>query len=267
MAESLLAEHGEIYVTGDLVHNSVVMERLERIGMKILDGRALPYDSVVLIQAHGAPEELVAKLERNGNEIVDGTCPIVKKSFHTVVETGRSGSINLVFGKKTHPEMIALKSMAPDAEIFEDMASLESILSNVASERDRSYVFTAQTTKPLSVFSEYAAKITSSLFMFQRVIVYNTICDATISREKEIRDKALETDCVVIIGGEKSSNTRKLYEIARSVNENSFLVHGIEDVEELREKIFQFNTVVLGSGTSTPLLQVEEIQNYISSGM
>jgi 4-hydroxy-3-methylbut-2-enyl diphosphate reductase len=267
MAEDLLKKHGSIYVTGDLVHNSVVMDRLEDLGLNVLDENALPQGAVVLIQAHGAPSGLIESLKDMGNEIIDGTCPIVKKSFNTVLKSRQKGFKNLVFGKRTHPEMMALKSLVPEAEIFEDRMSLERLLKENQSERTINYAFTAQTTKPLSIFTEFASRITASLFMFQSVIVYNTICDATISREKEIRDKALVADCVIIIGGRKSSNTRKLYEIARAVNKNSFLVHGRADIEEIKDKIYQFNNVVLGSGTSTPMQQVEEIQNYISSGM
>jgi 4-hydroxy-3-methylbut-2-enyl diphosphate reductase len=267
LAESALRDFDEIYVTGDLVHNSVVMNRLRGLGLRIIDENDLPSRSTVLVQAHGAPVDLVDRLKKLNNRIIDGTCPIVKKSFGITLEANRKGFKSLVFGKRAHPEMVALKSLAPEAQIFENSEQLNSILSDMKKESRGSFALTAQTTKPLSAFSQFASEISSSLFMFQSVIVYNTICDATISRENEIRDRACAADCVIIIGGEKSSNTRKLYEIAKKKNENSFLVHGIDDVKKIRDKIYQFNNVVLGSGTSTPMLQVEEVQNYISRGM
>jgi len=274
MALKFLCLEGTLYVTGDLVHNAQVMDELIVKGLKIIDHRRFPEHATVMIQAHGASPDMVRELIERGNNIIDGTCPIVKKSFDICQKCSLSGHQLIVFGRSQHPEMIALKGIVRDALIVEGLNDLELLFQNKAGFAQKHQIskafdvaLCAQTTKPLEQFGELAAFLSSQIRQFQHLIVYNTICDATTLREKEIEQLASNNDCVIVVGGVKSSNTRKLYDIAKKRNNNAHLIHSIEDLDGIKASIFQSETCVIASGTSTPMKQVEAVENYITSEM
>jgi len=99
--------------------------------------------------------------------------------------------------------------------------------------------------------------------MFDSLLVYNTICDATVLREEEIIKEAEKEQAVLVIGGENSSNTLKLYQLAKERNEKSYLVHNLAGLKLIENEISVFHTVVMASGTSTPMEQVERIEKYL----
>ena len=267
LAEEILKKTKPLYVTGDLVHNAIVMEDLSAKGLKIIDENSLPSNETVLIQAHGASPDLIKKLSSMGNEIIDGTCPIVKKSFYICKGCFQSGYKLFVFGQSKHPEMRALKGIVKEAMILNDLDELKMSVKKINEKVSGNFALCAQTTKPIGRFSEFSAYLCSQLKQFQQLIVYNTICDATTFREDEIKMLASGNDCVIVVGGVKSSNTRKLYDIAKRHNGNSHLVHSLGDLDALKKNIFQSETCVIASGTSTPMRQVEEVENYITSEM
>jgi 4-hydroxy-3-methylbut-2-enyl diphosphate reductase len=267
LSEDVLKKTQPLYVTGDLVHNAVVMDDLSKKGLKAIDLPDLPENSTVMIQAHGASPELMQELRIRGNELVDGTCPIVKKSFDICQKCSQSSYQLIVLGQSKHPEMMALKGIVKDAFILTDLDDLKRNINENHRLNQTNIALCAQTTKPLKEFSEFSAYLTTQLKQFQHLIVYNTICDATIHREVEIKSLASHNDCVIVVGGVKSSNTRKLYDIAKARNINSHLVHSLSDLEEIKRNIFQSETCVIASGTSTPMTQVEAVENYITSEM
>lgn len=256
-----------LYVTGDLVHNEIVMDGLSKKGLKVIDLANLPENSTVMIQAHGASPDLIQELQIRGNKIIDGTCPIVKKSFDICQKCSQSSYQLIVLGQSKHPEMLALKGIVQDALILNDLNDLKRNINDSHELKLVNIALCAQTTKPLKEFSEFSAYLTKQLKQFQCLIVYNTICDATIHREAEIKNLASHNDCVIVVGGVKSSNTRKLYDIAKAHNINSHLVHSLSDLDEIKRNIFRSKTCVIASGTSTPIMQVEAVENYITSEM
>jgi len=274
MALEVLLKKGTLYVTGDLVHNALVMDELSEKGLKIINQNRLPKNTTVMIQAHGASPDMVRQLVENGNAIIDGTCPIVKKSFDICQKCSLSGHQLIVFGHSLHPEMLALKGIIKDALIVDGLNDLTVLYQNKGENNEKHPIskeldvaLCAQTTKPLEQFSELAAYLSSQIRQFQHLMVYNTICDATTLREKEIEQLASDNDCVIVVGGMKSSNTRKLYDIAKKCNKNAHLIHSIEDLDGKKASIFQSETCVIASGTSTPMKQVEMVENYITSEM
>ena len=267
LSEDILKKTQPLYVTGDLVHNAIVMDTLFKKGLKVIDLEDLPENSTVMIQAHGASPELIQELRVRENRLVDGTCPIVKKSFDICQKCSQSSYHLVVLGRSKHPEMIALKGIVKDALIFNNIDDLKRNINDNLELKQSNLALCAQTTKPLKEFSEFSAYLTTQLKQFQHLIVYNTICDATIHREAEIKSLATRNDCVIVVGGVKSSNTRKLYDIAKAHNSNSHLVHSLSDLVEIKRNIFQSKTCVIASGTSTPMKQVEAVENYITSEM
>lgn len=243
------------------------MDDLSEKGLKVIDLKRLPEKSTVMIQAHGASPTLIRELTIMGNQIVDGTCPIVKRSFDICQKCAQSDYQMIVFGQLKHPEMMALKGIVSDALIFNNLDDLQKHLTANVENNKLNFALCAQTTKPLKKFSEFSAYLSTQLKQFQHLIVYNTICDATTHREAEIKRLASDNNCVIVVGGVKSSNTRKLYDIAKIQNSNTHLVHSLSDLDAIKKNIFQSETCVIASGTSTPMRQVEAVENYITSEM
>ncbi len=267
LSEDVLTKTQPLYVTGDLVHNKVVMDDLSAKGLKVIDLMNLPENGTVMIQAHGAAPDLIKELQRKRNKIIDGTCPIVKRSFDICLKCSQSSHKLIVFGHSKHPEMKALKGIVRDAKIINDIDELKRNTLDLMEDNRLNIALCAQTTKPLKEFSEFSAYLSTQLKQFQHLIVYNTICDATTHREAEIKRLASDNDCVIVVGGVKSSNTRKLYDIAKTQNTNTYLVHSLKDLDAIKRNIFRSETCVIASGTSTPMKQVEAVENYITSEM
>lgn len=267
LSEDVLKKTQPLYVTGDLVHNKAVMDDLSTKGLKVIDLMNLPEKSTVLIQAHGAAPDLIKTLQRKRNKIIDGTCPIVKRSFDICQMCSQSSHKLIVYGHSKHPEMKALIGIVRDAVIINDINELKEKVMDLMEDNRLNVALCAQTTKPLKEFSEFSAYLSTQLKQFQHLIVYNTICDATTHREAEIKTLASDNDCVIVVGGVKSSNTRKLYDIAKVQNNNAHLIHSLEDLDAIKTNIFRSETCVIASGTSTPMRQVEAVENYITSEM
>ena len=267
LAVDVLKKTDSLYVTGDLVHNAMVMDELFSKGLKIIDEQSLPANATVMIQAHGASPDLIERLAEKGNRIVDGTCPIVKKSFDICRSCSELLYEIIVYGNSNHPEMRALKGIVHKALIINDLDALKVCVRKIIDTRKKNFALCAQTTKPLGQFSEFSAYISSQLKQFQHLIVYNTICDATTRREEEIKRLAFSNDCVIVVGGVKSSNTRKLYDIAKANTVNAHLIHSVKDLDAIKGTLFQSDTCLIASGTSTPMKQVEAVENYITSEM
>ena len=249
-----LLENGEkVHVFGDLVHNDFVIGELEASGV-IFHGedevwKVGELDGVAVIRAHGTPPEERERLERISRKVFDGTCPIVSRLFEIGEAMEREGYQVCVYGNPQHPEMRAFKGYVKTAAFYPEICE------------GRKVAILAQTTADFSKFMEYAR---SSMGAGKaEVRIFNTICSETLMREKEAREMAKIYDVVLVVGGKKSSNTRKLYEIARN--------HGtalwVEDVNDLEgyERHFQ-GKIGIVSGTSTPMKIVRRIANYIERG-
>lgn len=260
LADKLLTQYDKLYVTGELVHNSYVMKRLFSKGLRLLDKNDMPSGEVCLIQAHGVDPAIRQALFAKGNEIIDGTCPIVSRSFEINQKLARQGYQVFVFGKRSHPEMMALKGLVEDIDIIENADEIDGTLEGVNGTQS---ALTAQTTMPRQAFQDLIVTIHRRLKMFDSLLVYNTICDATVLREEEIIKASGREQAVLVIGGENSSNTRKLYQLAKERNENSYLVHNLAGVKTIEQNISDCHNVIIASGTSTPMEQVERIEQYL----
>ena len=217
IAEQTAERKGKIYTYGSLIHNRDVIRRLEeRQIYAVEDPEALPEGAAVVIRAHGAPRSVYEELSQRGIEIVDATCPYVKK-IHTIVqERGQQGDAIIILWDPAHPEVQGTKGWCLEEPwIFEDLESVQ----NHLPPKNKRYTLVAQTT-----FDQY--KFAKIVEFFQKM-EYNlnmcpTICTATAQHQSEALQLAKESDAVIVIGGKHSSNTRKLYNLCLSQCENTF---------------------------------------------
>ncbi|MDI3472943.1 MAG: 4-hydroxy-3-methylbut-2-en-yl diphosphate reductase [Thermotogaceae bacterium] len=264
ITEKILHDNRAVaYVTGDLVHNEKVMDDLKKKGLKIFDPSEkklinIRKNSVIIIRAHGLPPKETEYLKNTFESVVDTTCPIVSKMFETAESLVSEGRKLFVLGNKEHPEMIALNGHVREAIIFSDIRELEEFLNKEQLDKNTKIALISQTTKDLRTFCEAAYTLTKN---FKDLRIVKTICDFTVEREHEVEELAKKSELVIVVGSSKSSNTRKLFNIARKFT-NTIL---ISNTEQLDDSLKNFKTISIVSGTSTPNNLIEEIVGFIKN--
>jgi len=252
-----IAENAKNAVTlGPLIHNPLEINRLAKnYNVKYTDtinniGKDIKR---VIIRTHGIPKEDLEKLKEKNIEIIDATCPFVKKPQEIVEEMSKQGYDIVVFGDINHPEIKGVMSYSVHNRIFVILDVNE--LKNIKL-KDR-IATVAQTTRKIKDY----LKITNYLIEnYKEVRVFNTICNATFENQEAVKDLSKEADIMIIIGGKNSSNTKQLYNIAKEYSE-SYL---IENEEEIKPYWFENKKICgISAGASTPEWLVEKIISKI----
>jgi 4-hydroxy-3-methylbut-2-enyl diphosphate reductase len=253
------ADTRPIFMLGPIIHNPQVLEGYASRGVQLTrEPGSIPPGSRVVIRAHGIPRHTEAALSERGVEVVDATCPKVKRAQLLIAEQAEAGRTLLLFGEDDHPEVRGLLSYAgPDAFVFETAAQL------AAHELlpDTHYFLAAQTTQDRQVFDKIKADLAKRLP--KAVPALETICDATRLRQDEAIRLAGSCDMVVVAGGKASGNTRRLAQVVQSAGSQAVLV---EDVDELRAigvpKVLRMG---LTAGASTPKSIIDDIESYLQA--
>jgi 4-hydroxy-3-methylbut-2-enyl diphosphate reductase len=217
-------------------------------------------DMAVLIRAHGIPRDVEKDLRQRCSHVEDATCPRVKKAQLAIAEATASGRVLLLYGEAEHPEVKGLISYsATERYIFSSMEELLRILPQMT--LNRPVVLAAQTTQDRQIFDE----MQKSLYRYfgNNLLVLDTICDATRQRQQEAGTLAEKVQCMVVVGGKTSGNTRRLAELARMRGVAAVLV---ETAEELDPSSFVgLATVGLTAGASTPRYIIDAVESKLKS--
>jgi 4-hydroxy-3-methylbut-2-enyl diphosphate reductase len=250
-----------IYTYGPIVHNEEVVRELEERGVKVItDENALSEtipeeNAIVIIRAHGVSEKVYNELTEKGFEVVDATCPFVKKIHRTVMEESRIGRKIIIVGDPDHPEVIGIKGwIHGDCIVFKEVSDAE----NFVPEEKSEYTLVSQTTFQSKKFKEIVEILEKKEY---NVHVVNTICNATEERQRDAEGLARKADAMIVIGSSSSSNTRKLFEICKNCCENTFYVQTPDDLD--MSKLKSANLVGITAGASTPQKLIEEVQNNV----
>ncbi|WP_456479114.1 4-hydroxy-3-methylbut-2-enyl diphosphate reductase [Nautilia sp.] len=252
-----IAEESKNAVTlGPLIHNPLEINRLaENYNVKYVESIEDIDENVkrVIVRTHGIPKEKLQKLKEKNIEIIDATCPFVKKPQEIVEEMSRLGYDIVIFGDKNHPEIQGVMSYSVHKRVYVVLTPEE--LKNVKLKEHIATV--AQTTRKVKDY----LKITDYLIQnYKEVRVFNTICNATFENQDAVRELAKKADIMIIIGGKNSSNTKQLYNIAKEYS-TAYLV---ESVEELKKEWFNGKSHCgISAGASTPEWLVEKIISKI----
>lgn len=244
-----------LYVTGDIVHNSGVMESLLQKGLRKMIPQDLPEHETVLLQAHGIDPSLERELQKRGNKIIDGVCPILKQNFEVFKRINDQGFQFLLLADTAHPEAMAIKGLLSKVNVFADVEELQKL----TIPKDP-IALISQSTKSVSTFRKSAEVLLNALRPGQRLQIYFSICDWTIKREEEIREAAPKYECVVIVGGKNSSNTEKLFRIAKENTAQAFWIENLREAKEHFQEFEKYSALLIGSGTSTPVKDIEQIK-------
>ena len=263
MVESQAKENTgkNIYSYGPIIHNEEVVKSLEEKGVHAvrskeeLDKIACDTNNVMIIRSHGISKAEQDELIKKGFEIIDATCPFVKRIHNTVREESEKGKHIIIIGNKNHPEVEGIMgwSTTPPTVI----ESLEEV-DDINFEKDTSYCVVAQTTFNHNKFKEIVEKIQT---LGYDVNVVTTICNATYERQSESRKIAAKVDTMIVIGDTHSSNSKKLYEICKEECEDTHFIQTLDDLNlDLTKSV---RLVGITAGASTPDYIIEEVQNYV----
>lgn len=262
-AEEELKKDGTLYCLGDIVHNSIEVERLEKMGMITIDHAQLKElkNIKVLLRAHGEPPSTYEIARENNIELIDASCPVVlglQKKIRKKYEQGADKGIQIViYGKKGHAEVKGLMGQTRESAII--IESKDEI-NKLDFTRDISLF--SQTTKPLDGFYEIGELIRARMEEGAAFYFNDSICRQVSNRVPNIREFAENHDLIIFIAGEKSSNGKVLFDECKSSNPNSYLIHTPQEVDPawIREEI----TIGICGATSTPQWQMEAVADIIT---
>lgn len=264
-AENIIenANGKKVYCLGEIVHNKDVVNKLETSGIEFIDDLSeVKENSQTIIRAHGVTKNVYKMAENKSIQIKDYTCPNVLKIHEIAEEYSKKGYYIILLGSKKHPENIGTTSFCGDYySMIEDVEDTYSALEELEKSNKDKLLVISQTTYSLEKFYIIEEIIKNEISKNIEVVVRNTICKATELRQKETEEISKKVDVMVIIGGKNSSNTKKLFEIAKINCKKAICVENRKDLD--LKDIAGANVVGIMAGASTPKESIEEIVSIL----
>ena len=254
-----------VYVLGELIHNTQVIQELDELGIKTIDELPEKGEGICVIRSHGASPEVFENIKNTGFEIVDLTCLDVTKVQQQAIELAKEGYFLVIVGKSEHPEVVAIKA---NAELWSENvvgASNPEILKQYE-DRIKKHkkvgvvVQTTQRVENLSQIVDYLIPISKELR------IKNTICSSTSMRQKEARELAQSNDLMVVVGSKKSANTTHLAEILKDVTK-TIHIENVSELKDYKDIIGSAEDIAITAGASTPQSVIEKVVNELKGGI
>lgn len=263
-AEKALAEAGTVYSLGDIVHNRIEVQRLEKEGLRTVTHADMPQlgGCRLFVRAHGEPPTTFAEARRMGIEVIDATCPVVARLQARVVRAHELmrpvGGQVVILGKRGHAEVVGLTGQVPDPTIVIESAGDLTLI-----DFGRPLYFLSQTTQSIALFEELGAEMRRRASDADAVRIDDTICRQVSGREEHLAGFARRFDVVLFVCGRKSSNGKVLFEVCRRANPQTF---NIEEPAEIDPAWLRgARSVGICGATSTPKWLMQEVADAIRS--
>ena len=249
-AEKELLKNKKVYSYGPLIHNPQSIEKLEENGLEVINKIENKHGKII-IRAHGITIEEESKRGETGSELIDMTCPIVKRLQFAIKALTEDGYHVIIVGDENHPEIIGAKSYGKNnISIIKSVREVDDL-----SKKFNRLGVVAQTTIPVENFWRVVDRLKTIDELDLKVI--DTLCDDIHNKQVEAKEIAKDVDVMIIIGGKNSSNTKEIAKICKKVNP---LTYQVETYDQLRQlKIdFKNKTVGISAGASTPPWIIKE---------
>lgn len=251
LVEKASRERGRLQTLGALVHNRQVVDGLARCGVGMVSSLEEIEGNAVAITSHGAAPDVVEQAKARGLEVIDATCPFVRKAQVVARRLGRAGFWVLVYGDAGHPEVRGVLGWAGDrASASLEVPHLDGM--------PRRLGILCQTTQSPAHFAEFVSGIISqNLGKLSEVRVFNTICDATRRHQAAALDLTGRVDLILVVGGRDSANTKRLAAIC---SERGVTTHLVETAAEIKPAWLRgHRRIGITAGASTPDEVVHEV--------
>ncbi len=243
----------EIYTYGPLIHNPQVLDLLKERGISVLGQGEVAPAGLVVIRAHGVPPQERQQLETAGARIIDATCPRVARVQAIIRRWARQDYATLIVGDADHPEVRGLlghtRGRGYVVSSLEDIAALPEL---------QEVIVVAQTTQSKAHFDLLVAEIKRR---FSQARIFNTICDATASRQAEVQELARQVEALVVVGGRNSGNTQRLVEISRATGVPTYHVEREQELD--LTEMSRYQVVGVTAGASTPHWLISNVVNTL----
>lgn len=264
IAEQELEKNKKLYCLGDIVHNNVEIERLQKKGLETIDYEKLKSlrDTKVLIRAHGEPPETYKIAFENNIQLIDASCPVVLRLQNKIKNEAEiledKGQL-VIYGKIGHAEVNGLVGQTKNKAIV-----IESINDLDILDYSKPITLFSQTTKSSNGFYKVQNEIKRRIKLNKikdDFKINNTLCSQVSSRNKELITFSRQHEIIIFVSGKKSSNGKMLYEVCKNENQNTYFV---SNIESLQKKWFKnVNLVGICGATSTPMWLMEDISKKI----
>ena len=260
LVEKAAKEGKRVVTLGPIIHNRHVVARFQELGVSVIDKpEDAPEGATVVIRSHGVAKAVYEALETCGVQIIDATCPFVKRIHGIVENADREGSLSVIIGTRSHPEVVGIAGWCSNCRIFESAQELQNWVVNEQIDPDSPICMVSQTTSTENLWKscvEIAKK------QFTRLKIFDTICKATEYRQSEAAQLGAVCQAMVVVGDTESSNTGRLAMICREHCDRVVLV---DNASELDPAFFRGAADVGNTaGASTPAWIIKEVNKTMS---
>ena len=245
----------EVYMLGDIVHNEDVIRSIKKGGIKTIKSLGQGTGKTLLVRAHGASSRTLEKARTLGYKVIDATCPMVKEIHRIAKQSEKNGYQIIVIGDKKHDEVRGIVGQLKNKALVID--NIKNIpLARVKKIKRGAAV--VQSTQNLDKVLEIVGLLKKYI---DDLHFHNTICHPTRIKQQEIKIMPLQNDVMIIIGSRTSANTKRLYQISKSLNKHSFWIQSKKDINS--DWFRGFKNVGIAAGASTPNSTTQNIINHL----
>ncbi len=255
MAYEAAQIYGSVYMLGDIVHNEQVVRDLTEAGAQVVHSLDdIPDNAPVLFRAHGTPEEMWEQARGKAIKVIDATCPLVREIHEEVRRISADGRQVIIIGDRGHDEVIGISSQVANPIIVATPEEARNI------RKMKRAAVVCQSTQMIENVQDIVNVLMTKVFDLHFV---NTICFPTKRNHEQIKQLAAESDVMIIIGSFTSANSKRLTQLARERNPNSYQV---TCASELHAEWFEgVAKVGISAGASTPDYLIEEVRSQIEA--
>ena len=255
IAHKTLESESQVYMLGDIVHNETVVAEMKGYGLRKIKTLKEGKNKTLLVRAHGTGLNTIKKAKKLGYKIVDATCPMVKEIHSIAKDKEQKGYKIIIIGDKEHDEVKGIMGQLNKKALVID--SLKNTPLKAIRKIKRACVVVQSTQE--------AKRVTRTVGILRKYIsdlqFFNTICRPTRIKQREIRIMPLKNDTMIIIGSKTSANTKRLYEISKSLNKKSYWV---QSKDQIKPEWFKYaKRVGITAGASTPDKTTHNIVTHI----
>jgi 4-hydroxy-3-methylbut-2-enyl diphosphate reductase len=252
-----LQKGNKIQTFGPLIHNVPVLNNLAAQGISSVGSvREIAKNKTLCIRTHGIHRDFETYLQKKGITTLDATCPLVKKEQKIIARLHAQKANIVIVGDKNHPEIIAAQSYAGKVTIINSLAQAKALSAC------KQISVVAQTTLNTEFFKEVVAILMEKA---EKLTIFNTICQATKDRQQAVRKLAPKVDAIIVVGSKISSNTKKLFHIAKEKNRNALQIETCADLKKPRTmaRMAKFSSIGITAGASTSPEELDCVKNFL----
>jgi len=263
MVYNELEQNTKVATLGPIIHNQDVVNDMKAKGARVIENVSeLDPDETVVIRSHGVGMDVYEQIAQKGNRMLDATCPFVSKIHKIVAEKSSEGYLVLIAGDIDHPEVQGIIGHCKQNYlVFKDNFELKHLFEENDNFLGKKLAFVAQTTYNIVVWEECLKVIPKNS---PDIVIFDTICNATDTRQSDAAKLAKESDIMLVVGGRHSSNTVKLYEVCSRYCKT----YHIENSDELSSLKLPFaGRIGITAGASTPAYIIKEVQTTMTENV